>query len=296
VNKKQTKTNKTTGALLWRHVKLGFVPHHANQYRPHAVRRYGLVALAVVVFGLHVLYNITSTGDVLGQRANITVSGLVASTNQARVSDGLKGLTENPKLNQAAYAKAQDMLKNQYWAHESPTGIQPWKWFADADYNYNQAGENLAKGFTTNDGVTAAWLSSPSHRKNVLGAQYQDVGYAVVQGDMMGKNTTLVVALYGAPAPVGTIAGIDTRFNEASEQTNMIASIGSKIQALPPIILGSVALVSIVTFVALIAHTYRRKLPRSLQKTWYHHHGAYKALGLASFGVIIVIMYSGGQI
>lgn len=276
-------------------MKLAAWPHRENQYRPHAVGRYGIAVFLILILGVFFVHNAVTTGDVLGRRAAITSEGLLASTNQAREKEGLADLVLNEQLSEAAYAKAQDMLKNQYWAHESPSGVQPWKWFADANYNYSQAGENLARNFTTSSEVTAAWLASSSHRENVLESAYQDVGFATVEGDINGSDTTIVVALYGAPARVGTVAG-ETKFNKSAEQTGFVASIGRSIQTLPATAVGSLVLVIVAAGVALVTHAYRRKLPKVLQNSWYHHHGAFKAVGFLSIGVIIVIMYSGGQI
>lgn len=295
MTKKQTKKVPNLTQRVHRHVKLAAWPHRDNQYRPHAVGRYGIAAFLGLVLGIFLIHNTVMTGDVLGRKATITPEGLLVSANQAREKEGFADLKLNEQLNEAAYAKAQDMLKNQYWAHESPAGVQPWKWFADAGYNYSQAGENLARNFTTSNAVTAAWLASSSHRENVLGATYQDVGFAAVEGEVSGQVTTIVVALYGVPARVGTVAG-ETQFNKPEIQTGLVAEIGRNIQALPATAVGSLALVTLAAGIALAAHAYRRKLPKALQQSWYHHHGIFKTVGFLSIGVIIVVIYSGGQI
>lgn len=278
-------------------MKLAVVPHRYNQYRPHAIRRYGLVAVFVAIFGVHLLNNTLTTGDVLGQQANVTSQTLLATTNTAREHEGLNSLALSPKLNQAAYDKAQDMLANQYWSHESPTGVQPWKWMSDVRYNYSHAGENLARGFTTSDGVTTAWLASPEHRANVLGLSYQDVGFAAVEGSLGGKDTTLVVAMYGTPIQETSVAGVTTTtFTAPTEQSGILASIGQKIYALPAAAIGSMIVIVVLIGVAIAAHASRKRLPKAFRSTWYHHHGVVKAMGLGSLSVIIVIMYSGGQI
>lgn len=294
--KKQTVKKPTLHTRARRAVKLAVVPHKANQFRPHAVRRYGLGALAIVLVSLFALHNVTTTGDVLGQQAVITSDRLLLATNQAREKDGLSDLRLNQKLTDAAYAKAHDMINNQYWAHQSPTGVQPWKWFSDVQYDYSRAGENLARDFTTPEAVTNAWLASPAHRENVLGQAYQDVGFAVVQGELNGRNATVVVALYGAPVQVGAVAGVDTSFELPTSNTSFVANIGQSFQTLPATAIGSLLIVLVMAGVAVVAHASRHRLPKSLQRTWYRHHGLYKAIGLSSFSVIIVVMYSGGQI
>jgi hypothetical protein len=91
------------------------------------------------------------------------------------------------------------MLKN-YWAHISPDGTTPWHFINDSGYAYSAAGENLAKDFNISSGVIAGWMGSPLNRDNVLNPTYQDVGYAVIDGSLVGSETTLVVAMYGSPA------------------------------------------------------------------------------------------------
>jgi len=296
VHKKQTVKKQSLPTKVKRHVKLATVPHRENSYRPHAIRRYGLVAILVLAFGLLLVNNYFTTGDVLGQRAAITMNTLLSESNHARQAEGRPGLEINDTLNQAAYAKAQDMLAGQYWSHDSPSGVQPWKWFNDYHYNYSQAGENLARGFTSSGAVISAWLASPEHRANLLSSDYKDVGFAVVNGEMSGKQTTLVVAMYGAPAETGAVAGVTTGFREPVAQTGMFASVGRSVQTLPAAVVGAAVLLVLAGFVALFAQAYRHKLPKQLRVSWYHHHGAYKAAGMMSVAVIIVIMYSGGQI
>ena len=240
--------------------------------------------------------NYVNTGDVLGQQANITPGALLETINLAREQHNLGELALNPQLNQAAYAKAQDMFEKQYWSHVSPGGVQPWKWMNDAKYNYSHAGENLAKGFSSSNAVTAAWMASPEHRANVLGSDYHDVGFAIVEGELLGKDTVLVVSMYGDPVPAGTVAGASVTINDAAQSSGGLAIIGEKVKALPAVAIGNIVIVLMAAMLALVAHTYRRKLPRNLRVKWYKHHDIYKAIGLASLSIVIIFMYSGGQI
>src|SRR5262245_27999830 len=63
---------------------------------------------------------------VLGYATDVTVSGLLGGTNNQRASNGLGGLHLNDKLNQAAQAKANDMVARNYWSHDTPDGNPPW--------------------------------------------------------------------------------------------------------------------------------------------------------------------------
>jgi hypothetical protein len=93
--------------------------------------------------------------------------------------------------------KASDMAEKGYWAHISPSGTQPWYFITQNNYAYRYAGENLARDFSNPESIVKAWLASPSHRDNLLNSKYQDIGVAVVDGTLGGRQTTLVVQLFG---------------------------------------------------------------------------------------------------
>lgn len=190
-----------------------FVPHRANAHQPQLLRGSSLIGLALLVLGLQLVYNLAVTGQarVLSYATNISEITLVELTNQARAQAGLPALQTNGTLRQAAQAKAVDMLGRDYWSHLAPDGTEPWQFVSEAGYSYAYAGENLAKGFATSEGVMAGWLASPGHRANLLGQNYTEIGLAVVNGELAGDDTTLVVAFYGAPLPSGAVqtAGTD---------------------------------------------------------------------------------------
>ena len=67
--------------------------------------------------------------------------------NQERASNGLDELKLNDKLNTSAQLKANDMKEFDYWAHDNPNGTEPWHFFKLAGYEYEKAGEVLAKNY-----------------------------------------------------------------------------------------------------------------------------------------------------
>lgn len=291
--KKQTAKRSTpVKARIQKRAKLTFVPHKANQYRPHIIRRYGLMAvLALIVLGQFAYSGIR--GSVLGTQAQITSAGLLAATNQARETDHETPLTINSELAKAATLKVQNMFADQYWAHTAPDGTTPWHWFGVVGYSYAAAGENLAKNFTTSDSTVAAWMASAEHRANILKSEYTDVGFATMQGILQGKPTTLTVALYGAPeTPAVQGATITTSAPDTNTSLSVMGRFGVGIQALTPVAIASIISLIIVANIALLAHAYRKQLPLKLRRSWYRHHGLYKAVGLASLAVVMVFVYS----
>lgn len=296
--RKQTqKKNTSVSAHVKSHVKLAVVPHKANQFRPHAVRRYGIAAILIGVLLLQMGYNAWVSGNVLGTEAQVTSAKLLAATNHEREQQGQPLLELNPALTKAAQLKVKNMFAAQYWAHNAPDGTTPWHWFGVAGYSYAEAGENLAKNFTNADGVVAAWMASPTHRANILKGAYRDVGFAVMDGELEGRPTSIVVAMYGTPettavqgAAVSTQAPIGGAWNPLTQ-----LAIGR--QSLSPAAAASIVVLFVAALLALIAHAYRQKLPSRLRRSWYRHHGIYKAIGFTAVAIVTIFLYGGaGQI
>lgn len=178
-----------------------FIPRHTNNHKakilhsPVLVTISGIFAVYLLIINLYVPKTFTG---VLGYAANISVSDVVTLTNVKRSENGLAPLSVNPQLTEAARKKGEDMLARDYWAHVAPDGTQPWKFFADVGYKYRFAGENLAKDFTNPGSAIDAWMASPSHRDNMLSDKYKEIGIAVVEGDMNGVDTTIIVQLFGS--------------------------------------------------------------------------------------------------
>ncbi len=178
-----------------------FLPNEKNDHRPLALRHPALGTFFVVLLTIQlVLNNFYSTDPkILGFATNIYQKQLIELTNKERENVGLPSLTENPILDQAAYLKAQDMFNDDYWAHVAPDGTTPWVWFDKTGYNFLMAGENLAKDFNTSAGVVTGWMKSPTHKENLLNSKFSEIGMAVVNGKLLGEETTLVVQFFGLP-------------------------------------------------------------------------------------------------
>lgn len=185
-------------------------PHEHNDHRPWLLRSHSLLSFLLLLISLQVLINIaTSSRDILGFATNISISEIIRLTNEERKAAGMSLLKENNSLDQAASYKAVHMFERDYWDHFAPDGTSPWYFFGLVGYKYTWAGENLARDFATSGGVVDAWMASSGHRANILNANFKEVGIAVVNGNLKGEDTTLVVQLFGNPtyvaaAPSGT--------------------------------------------------------------------------------------------
>ena len=96
--------------------------------------------------------------------------------NEIRVKNGLSELTLNEELSAVARVKAEDMAKNNYFSHNSPTYGSPFDMMKKFGISYRAAGENIAKGQTTPQQVVDAWMNSEGHRANILSASFTQIG------------------------------------------------------------------------------------------------------------------------
>lgn len=137
---------------------------------------------------------------ILGISSSIDQRNLIDLTNKERSKVGLPPLAENQALDQAAENKAKNMFAENYWAHYSPSGKDPWGFITGSGYKFSYAGENLARNFYNSGDVVNAWMASPTHKDNIVNSHYQDVGIAVVEGTLLGEKTTLIVQEFATPA------------------------------------------------------------------------------------------------
>lgn len=175
------------------------LPGYSNNQKAKILHNESIFLLILVLVMGQVLINFFPILGlkVLGYASQISIDEVIRLTNEKRISSGVSNLSYNPLLAAAAKAKGEDMLAKDYWAHVAPDGTQPWKFFNDVGYKYKYAGENLAKDFSSPQAAVDAWMASPSHKENLLSANYDEIGVAVVEGDLNGVDTTIIVQLFG---------------------------------------------------------------------------------------------------
>ena len=181
---------------ILKHPQDVFLPRASNNYRPHILREKALSVFAVLFVFVELL-GVTGVQEIHAE--SISSANIIRMTNSSRVQYGLKPVYENPALSLAAQAKAEDMVKNQYFSHVSPGGSTPWDFMSNQDYKYIIAGENLAMNFYTAEGVRKAWMNSVGHKANILNPDFEDIGIGIVQGEFHGRAATFVVQMFGTP-------------------------------------------------------------------------------------------------
>ena len=143
-------------------------------------------------------------------------SGLLAAHNARRAANGLKPLTLNPMLQQAAQQHADFMAKRQRMAHSGIGDGSPWDRIGATGYAMGAGAENVAMGQRDVAEVMAAWQGSSGHMRNIVGA-YREFGGAVAK-DQRGQAywTTVFaspgVASFGlAPVAIGDGAPVESQ-------------------------------------------------------------------------------------
>ena len=79
--------------------------------------------------------------------------------NKQRINNGLPALKIDSEVQSVARIKAQDMVDNNYFAHESPTYGTPFNMLKSFKISYKTAGENIA-GNSSNSAAVTAWMNS----------------------------------------------------------------------------------------------------------------------------------------
>lgn len=120
------------------------------------------------------------------------------SVNRHRADNNLAPLTTSQLLMTSACAKAQDLINRNYFAHDTPDGQKFNVLIDEVNYQYNQAGENLASGFIDADETVQGWIDSPKHNDNLLG-DYEQQAICAIEGDFMGSIQTVTVQHLATP-------------------------------------------------------------------------------------------------
>lgn len=292
------------------HLAHTFLPHHTNNHRakvlhPSAIT---LLAISLIIFqlGLQLVGKIrTPSGQVLGYAANISVDEVVRLTNLKRAEAGLPTLKVNPNLSKGAYAKGQYMLEKDFWAHVAPDGTQPWKFFGDVGYKYRYAGENLARDFSNPSSAIDAWMASPTHKENMLSPKYQEIGIGIVEGDLAGVDTTIIVQFFGTAiadtipiTPVAEASGISTSVAEATPEPTPVVSLAAA-SPVPHVLISpfnttrsvSLALVGVLMAALIIdvVIVSRRRIARASSRSIAH-------IAFLGMLIAIILIVRAGQI
>ena len=106
---------------------------------------------------------------------------VVELTNKERSKNGLPALKTDVELSKVAREKSNDMMKNKYFSHDSPTYGSPFDMMKQFGIKYSAAGENIAMGQRTPEEVVKGWMNSDGHRANILNKNFTHIGVGYVE-------------------------------------------------------------------------------------------------------------------
>lgn len=116
--------------------------------------------------------------------------------NRVRRNHDLRPFCVHPKLQRAARAHSKDMIRRDYFSHNTKGGgtfAQRLKRFGytPRGYSYYIIGENIAYGSGTRGtprSIMRAWMKSPGHRKNILDRRFREIGIGTYVGNFKGQR------------------------------------------------------------------------------------------------------------
>lgn len=106
---------------------------------------------------------------------------IIRLVNQERVRRNLNPLQENWEVSRVARIKAQDMIDNNYFSHNSPIYGSPFQMLRDFGIRYTEAAENIAYGNLTAQQVMNQWMNSSGHKANILNPNFTTIGVGVAR-------------------------------------------------------------------------------------------------------------------
>jgi len=115
---------------------------------------------------------------------------VVELVNIERTKAGLPPLKRNDQLDFAVRDHTQDLVEDDYFAHDTMDRINDTLTFVCGTFTrinlyysgYFAAGENLAAGYSTPEAVVQGWMASDGHRANILNLKYKEIGVGYYKG------------------------------------------------------------------------------------------------------------------
>ena len=107
---------------------------------------------------------------------------IICLLNAERAKHGLVPLRPHPLLELASQRHSDDMVRREYYAHETPDGVDPQMRMSAVGYSPPWTGENLYTGTgveATPVRAVKGWMESPGHRANILRPEFTEIGVGI---------------------------------------------------------------------------------------------------------------------
>jgi|GEM_PF-3328116 len=119
--------------------------------------------------------------------AALAAQATLCAVNRERAARGLQRLSWQAQLASEAQAYSQQMVAQGFFSHVAPGGMDLHR--RNASYMCGRVNWHLGETLAweagpqnTPEGVVAAWLGSPPHRKLLLDPSFHDIGVGVASG------------------------------------------------------------------------------------------------------------------
>ena len=152
------------------------------------------------------------------------INRVLELTNAERAKAGLKPLTLNNQLAEAAQGHSDSMAADDFFSHTGADGSSVGDRVKEEGYEFARTGENIAAGQTTAEQVVEGWMNSPGHRANILNADYTEIGigYELLENDTGSVNYNRYwTQVFGKPLNNNSQVNNDVP-NPTIEQNNSI--------------------------------------------------------------------------
>jgi uncharacterized protein YkwD len=107
------------------------------------------------------------------------IQRVVDLTNGERAAQGLAPVVLDGRLVNAAQGHSNDMANFNSLNHDGSDFSSAGDRIERQGYDFNYWSENIAAGHPNADAVTAGWMNSSGHRKNILSSKVVHIGVAV---------------------------------------------------------------------------------------------------------------------
>ena len=163
-----------------------------------------------------------------------------ANINAMRIENGLEPLQTAPLLQEMCQERADELTKS--YSHSRANGDAWYTILTDYGIDTNCfAGENIAAGYDTPEGVVNGWMNSAGHRKNILNTNYEyfAVGVSYYEDDpeyyfyywdliLLSSNTgfedSYIPIAFSMPTTIQTTEPEQTTMLTATTLTNLFSS------------------------------------------------------------------------
>lgn len=130
--------------------------------------------------------------------ASSIAADVVRFTNDARARNGLRALSANSKLMEAARLHAEQMAARQRLDHTISDARYPTMLsrLQAVGYDYANAAENIAWNQPNAQAAVTTWMNSSGHRANMLDPQLTEIGAAMARSS---RGEPYWIQVFGRP-------------------------------------------------------------------------------------------------